>query len=193
MTEKKINARLGILILIVFLVTLSRLVPYLFGIEETFNFSPLAAVALFGGAYFANRINAVLFPLIALWVSNLILDNVFLAQYYDGLALFANWEVYVAILAIIGLAIALLKKVTLPRVIGVSLLASIVFFLVTNFMVWVSSGMYPPTFEGLVECYVLAVPFFKNTLFGDLVFSLILFGAFEWAVSRFPSFQAETA
>lgn len=191
MTEKKINARLGILILIVFLVTLSRLVPYLFGIEETFNFSPLAAVALFGGAYFRNRINAVIFPLIALWVSNLILDNVFLSQYYDGLVLFANWEVYVAVIAIVGLAAMLLKKVTLPLVIGASLLASIVFFLVTNFMVWVSSGMYPPTFEGLVECYTLAVPFFRNTLIGDMVFSLILFGAFEWAVSRFPSFQAE--
>jgi hypothetical protein len=193
MTEKKINARLGILILIVFLVALSRLVPYLLNIEETFNFSPLAAVALFGGAYFTNRINAVLFPLIALWISNLILDNVFLSQYYDGFTLFANWEVYVAIIAIVGLAVSVLKKVTLPRVIGASLLASIAFYLVTNFIVWISSGMFPTTFEGLVECYTLAVPFFRNTLIGDLVFSIIFFGAFEWAVSRFPSFQAETA
>ncbi|MEZ4933659.1 MAG: DUF6580 family putative transport protein [Saprospiraceae bacterium] len=179
MTEKKINARLGILILIVFLVTLSRLVPYLFGIEETFNFSPLAAVALFGGAYFANRINAVLFPLIALWVSNLILDNVFLAQYYDGLALFANWEVYVAILAIIGLGIALLKKVTLPRVIGVSLLASIVSS--WQPILWYGSVLVAcilHTFEGLVECYVLAVPFLKIHCLEIWFFSIILFGAF---------------
>lgn len=192
MTEKKINARLSILILIVFLITLSRLVPYLFNIEETFNFSPLAAVALFGGAYFTNRINAVFFPLIALWISNLILDNVFLAQYYDGFALMANWEVYMAIFAIVGLGVVMLKKVTLPRVIGVSMLASVAFFLVTNFFVWINSGMYPTTFEGLIECYTLAIPFFRNTLVGDMVFSLLLFGAFEWAINRFPSLQAET-
>ena len=81
MTKNKIQARLGILVLIVFVVAFSRLLPYLFGVQETFNFSPLAAIALFGGAYFIKKKNALIFPLIALWVSNLILDNVFLSQY----------------------------------------------------------------------------------------------------------------
>ena len=191
MTEKKIQTHLGILVLILFLVALSRLVPYLLDIEDTFNFSPLAAIALFGGAYFVNRSNAVMFPLLALWVSNLILDNVFLSQYYEGFALFANWEVYIAIIAIVGMAMLVLKKVTLPRVIGASLIASILFFFVTNFVVWINGGLYPPTFSGLIECFTMAIPFFRNTIAGDMVFSLLLFGAFEWAANRYPSLKTE--
>ncbi len=191
MTDKKISARWGILVLIVFLVTLSRLVPYLLDIQETFNFSPLAAIALFGGAYFMKRSSAILFPLLALWISNLVLDNVFLSEYYDGFALFANWEVYLAILAIIGLAFFVLKKVTLPRVIGASLGASILFFLVTNFIAWLN--YYPLTYAGLVECFTLALPFFRNTLTSDLFFSLVLFGSYELAARRYPVLRMENA
>ncbi|HFA51224.1 MAG TPA: hypothetical protein ENJ95_19605 [Bacteroidetes bacterium] len=186
MTERKIKTQWGILALIVFLVTLSRLVPYALGVEETFNFSPLAAVALFGGAYFMDKKKSFLFPLLALWISNLILDNVFLSQYYDGFVLFQNWGVYLAIAAIVGLAFFVLKKVTLLRVVGASLGASVLFFLVTNFVVWMQGTMYPMTFSGLGECFTAAIPFFRNTLMGDMVFSLLLFGAFEWAVKRYP-------
>ena len=192
MTQKKISAQIGILVLIVFMVAFSRLLPYLFGVQETFNFSPLAAVALFGGAYFTNRSSAFIFPLLALWASNLILDNVFLSQYYDGFALFANWEGYLAILGIVGLAMIVLKKVTLPRVIGASLMASIMFFLVTNFFVWLNSGMYPKSIGGLAECFTLAIPFFRNTLTGDMVFSVLLFGLYEMAAFKFPFLKYKT-
>ena len=184
---------MGILVLIVFVVALSRLLPYLFGIEEIFNFSPLAAVALFGGAYFIKKSNALLFPLIALWASNLLLDNIFLSQYYDGFTLFANWEVYVAILGVVGLAFFILKKVTLPRVIGASLLASVLFFLITNFVVWLQGSLYPLTGAGLVECFTMALPFFRNTLMGDLIFSLLLFGAYELAAVKYPFLKWKTA
>ena len=187
MTQKKINAKLGILVLIVFVVALSRLFPYLLGLQETFNFSPLAALALFGGAYFSNRTSAMFFPLLALWISNLLLDNIFLSQYYDGFALFANWEVYMAILGIVGIAFLLLKKVTLPRVIGASLMASLLFFVITNFIVWINSGIYQKTMTGLVECFTLAIPFFRNTLISDMLFSVFLFGAYEMAAIRFPN------
>lgn len=193
MTDKKIQARLGILVLIVFLVAFSRLLPYLFGIEETFNFSPLAAIALFGGAYFIKRSNALIFPLIALWASNLLLNNVFLSQYYDGFTIFANWEVYMAIAAVVGVAFLILKKVTLPRLIGASLLASVLFFLITNFLVWLTSGMYVKSMAGLVECFTMAIPFFRNTLTGDMIFSLSLFGIYELAATRYPLLKAKAA
>ena len=186
MTQKKIKAQFGILVLIVFVVALSRLLPYLLGIQETFNFSPLAAIALFGGAYFTKKSNAFIFPLLALWVSNLLLDNIFLSQYYEGFALFANWEGYIAILCIVSLAFIILKKVTLTSVIGASLLAPILFYIITNFVVWLNSGMYPKTAAGLGECYVLAIPFFWNTLIGDIVFSALLFGTYELAALKFP-------
>ncbi|MEO1258179.1 MAG: DUF6580 family putative transport protein [Bacteroidota bacterium] len=192
MKQKKIQARIGILILIVFAVAFSRLLPYLFGIEEIFNFSPLTAIALFGGAYFVKKKNALIFPLIALWASNLILDNIFLSQYYEGFVLFANWEVYIAILGIVALAFVLLQKVTLTTVIGTSILASLTFFIVTNFIVWLNSGIYPRTFAGLGECFTLAIPFFRNTLVGDLVFSMLLFGAYEYAATKFPFLKLKT-
>ena len=193
MTDKKIQGRFGILVLIVFAVALSRLVPYFLNIEETFNFTPLAAIALFGGAYFMNKSNAIFYPLIALWVSNLIIDNVFLSQYYEGFALFANWEVYVAILAIVGLAMVVLRKVSLPRVVGASIMASVLFFAITNLAVWVTSGLYDFTFNGLVECFTLAIPFFRNTIASDLIFSLLLFGVYEWAAMRYSILKAKTA
>lgn len=193
MTHKKMKAHAGILVLIVFVVALSRLLPYVLGIQETFNFSPLAAIALFGGAYFAQRSSALVFPLLALWLSNLLLDNLFLSQYYEGFVFFANWEVYLAIAAVVGLAMLVLKKVTVTRVIGASLLASLTFFVLTNFVVWASSGLYAKTFSGLVECYTMAIPFFRNTLLGDLVFTAVLFGAFEWAGQKFQALERKLA
>jgi hypothetical protein len=66
-------------------------------------------------------------------------------------------------------------------VLGTALLSSILFFVITNFGVWLTGGgwFYPRTWQGLVECYVMAIPFFRNTLAGDLVFTGVLFGLFE--------------
>jgi hypothetical protein len=66
----------------------------------------------------------------------------------------------------------------------------VLFFTVTNFGTWLTSGMYPPTFSGLVACFVAAVPFFQNTLAGDLVFSALLFGGFALLEQRLPIFRA---
>ena len=77
------------------------------------------------------------------------------------------------------LGIALLKKVTPVRLLGASLGASVIFFIVSNFFVWTSSGLYPLSATGLGACYVAAVPFFWNTLASDLFFVTVLFGAFE--------------
>jgi hypothetical protein len=60
-----------------------------------------------------------------------------------------------------------------------SLVTSSIFFLISNFGVWATQGMYPMTASGLVECYVAAIPFFGNQIAGDLFFSGILFGAYE--------------
>lgn len=191
MTEQTIPARWSILTAIIVLVAISRLIPYALHIEDTFNFSPLAALALFGGAYFLNRGYAMLFPLLALWFSNLLLDNLFLSNYYTGFALFENWEVYVAIIAIVMLAFFVLRKVTVTRVIGASIGASILFFLITNFVVWMKGIHYPMTWAGFMTCYEMAIPFFRNTLLGDLVFSMMLFGTFEWVKSRYPNVVLE--
>jgi hypothetical protein len=63
---------------------------------------------------------------------------------------------------------------------------SVVFFIVSNFGVWLTGTMYPMTFEGLLACFSAAVPFFRNMLFGDLFFAGVLFGAYDYVKVKYP-------
>ena len=78
------------------------------------------------------------------------------------------------------------------RIGGAALASAVLFFVVTNFGVWATSGMYPPTFAGLQACYVAALPFFQNSLAGDLFFAAVLFGGFALAERSLPALR-ETA
>jgi hypothetical protein len=164
---------------------LARLLPH------AYNFTPLGAIALFGMAYFKDKKWALIIPIAALWASDLILNNVMYAAFYDGFAWFTGGFIYIygafAMIAVLGYY--LFKKVTLPRVIGGAFGASVIFFIVSNFGVWLSSPMYPLTLEGLIACYTAAIPFFHNTLAGDLIYCGVLFGGFEYLKSRYPSLQ----
>jgi hypothetical protein len=195
MTEKHLNTRWLILATIVFIAALSRLIPHTFNVAHLFNFSPVGALALFGGAYFGKKYLGFLLPFFALWLSNLLLDNIFFSQYYSGFVWMANWEVYFTFALIVVLGTLMLKKISPLRLIGASLSASVLFFIVTNFFVWAFGEgiMYPLTGEGLLTCYIAAIPFFWNTLAGDLIFVTLLFGAFEWAQRKYPSLVAAKA
>ncbi len=168
---------------------LARLLPH------AYNFTPLGAIALFGAAYFKNKKWALIIPIAALWMSDLILNNVMYAAYYDGFAWFTGgfFYIYGAFAMIVILGYYLLKKVTLPRVIGGAFGASVIFYVVSNFGVWLSSPMYPLTVEGLIACYTAAIPFFHNTLAGNIVYCGVLFGGFEWLRSQYPSVQLVNA
>ena len=186
MKKLQLTNRWLLLSLIIVLVAAFRLLPYLFGFNFLFNFSPIGAMALFGAAYFSRRQMAFAVPFAALWVSNIIIDNVFLSQYYEGFSLFSNWPVYLAFGLIVLLGMAIFKKVTPLRALAGSLSASVVFFIVSNFFVWMEGTMYPMSAEGLMACYVAAIPFFWNTLAGDLFFVAMMFGAFEAIQYRYP-------
>lgn len=165
------------------LAALSRILPH------PYNFTPLGAIALFGAAYFNDKKWAILIPLLAMWSSDLLLNNFFYSSYYEGLTLFtsAMFWVYGSLFIIALLGMKFLKKVTIPRVLGGALSASVIFFIVSNFGTWIASPMYPLTVEGLIACYTAAIPFFHNTLAGDLIYCTTLFGAFEYARYRFPA------
>jgi hypothetical protein len=79
--------------------------------------------------------------------------------------------------SIIG--IGLKNKVKAKNVLRASLLSSVIFYIVTNFGVWLTSGMYEMSVLGLIKCYVLAIPFFRNTLAGDLFYVVMMFGGYE--------------
>lgn len=165
---------------------LSRLLPH------AYNFTPLGAIALFGAAYFPKKKWALIIPLAAYWLSDLILNNTAYASYYDGFAWFSGGFLFLygsmAMIVILGYYI--LQKVSVPRVIGGALGASIIFFVVSNFGVWVSSPTYPLTIEGFIACYTAGIPFFHNTLAGDLIYSGVLFGGYEYLKYKVPELSS---
>jgi len=150
------------LTLIVFVVSL-RLLPH------PANFAPVAAVALFGGAVLPRRL-ALWVPLGAMVVSDLFIG------FYS--MMWMTWGCYL----LVALASShWLRKPSLPRGVALTLLSSLFFFVVTNFAVWLTSGMYAHTWTGFARCYEMALPFFRNTALSDLLYSGMLFGLYALA------------
>lgn len=163
----------GIATLIVF-AALSRLLPHP---PIPWNFTPIESIALFGGATIASRRLAVLIPLGAMALSDLFLGWHNLLPVVYGL---------IALFALAGRFLAGRRSVSWIAAFGFG--SALVFFLTTNFLVWLNSGMYPPTSAGLVECYIAGVPFFGNQLAGVAVYSTLLFGAHAlWLSQRTPA------
>jgi len=148
-------------LILVFITIISRLIPHLP------NFSPLIAVALFSGVYFKNKFS-FLIPLSIYVVSDLILG-------ISDVAIFC-WG---SIVIIHFLGIFLRKRLSFGNIFLFSLLSSSLFFLITNFGVWIV-GWYPPTLRGLLQCYLMALPFFRISLFSTLFYVGILFGGYQY-------------
>lgn len=146
------------------------------------NFAPIGAMALFGGAYFTRKHWAFIIPMIAMLASDLILG-------LHGTMAF----VYGAFALTVLIGFKLRNHVSLASTAGSALGASLIFFIVTNFGVWLTMGMYPMTLSGLIACYTAAIPFFHYTLIGNLVYAGALFGVMEWMKQRYPTLQPARA
>ncbi len=165
----KITPRFWILTLMVFAAAFVRLIPH------PPNFAPIAAMALFGGAYFNKKSFAFAVPLAAMFLTDSIIG------FHSGM-----WIVYLSFALIVVIGMLILKKVSVKNVVLASVTASISFFIITNFGVWAFGTMYPKNIAGLIECYVAAIPFIQNTTIGDLFFSGIMFGVYEFAKTKLP-------
>jgi len=142
------------------------------------NFSPVYALALFGGVYLDKRLSIIL-PVGFMMITDLILGV------YPGIAF--TW-IGMALVALAGWRLR--EKRHFGNILGVSLLASLVFFVVSNLGVWLLGRLYPLNFQGLVDCYVMAVPFFRNTLISTVVYSMLLILGYEIVLSTFVRFGA---
>lgn len=143
---------------------IGRLVPH------PANFTPLGGTALFGGAKLERPWN-YLAPLFILFVTDLIIG-------LHGTMLY----VYASFMISVWLGEQFLRnRPSTLRVASVSLAGSVIFFLISNFGVWVEGILYPKTWQGLIECYVAAVPFFRNTIAGDLIFGVGFFALYQAA------------
>jgi hypothetical protein len=142
----------------------SRLIPHIP------NFSPLVAVSLFSGVYWDKK-HGYLLPLSIYIFSDLLIG-------LHNTVIF-TWS-SIIIIYFLGRHI---KRRNVTSTITYTLASSLLFFIITNFGVWLM-GWYAHTLEGLIECYVLALPFFRTSLLADLVFVGVLFGAYEYFLSK---------
>lgn len=135
------------------------------------NFAPIGAMALFGGAKL-NKKYALIVPLAVMLVSD----------YFIG---FYSWQIMASvygsflIYGLLGLWVR--KNESWLKIGGATLAGSILFFLITNGAVWAFGSMYPHTFGGLIACYAAGLPFWRNTLLGDIFFTAVFFGLYELA------------
>ena len=167
------KARILALVLAICAAAAMRLLPH------PPNFSPIAAMALFSGAYLPKRALAFAAPFGAL-----VLSDALLGGFYPGIG-FVYFSFGLTVL--VGWAIS--KRKT-PLTIGAAAISSsILFFVLTNLGMWLFSGFYPITWDGFVACYLAAIPFFQNTLAGDLFFSALLFGGFALAERFVPALR----
>ena len=136
------------------------------------NFTAIGAIALFGGACFIDKRLSFLVPVSIMLISDLILG------YHIMLS------VYISFIIIVFLGFRLARKRTSMKVINTAIIASIIFFIITNFSVFLTSTLYSKNIIGLIECYTLAIPFFMNTLVANIFYSLLMFYAFSLVKNR---------
>ena len=150
---------------------ISRFLPHLP------NFAPIGALALFGGVYL-NKKYALIIPIIAMIVAD------FFIGFYSPILMAFVYGSFI-IIGLIGLYVK--KHKNLQNVIGATLCGSVIFFLLTNFGMWaiqpyMPQAIYPQTLQGLVQSYTMGLPFFRNTLLGDLFYVGAMFGSVELAI-----------
>lgn len=159
--------------LIVLLAVLSRFIPHVP------NFSPVYGALLFGGAHLKKR-DSIWFPLILLGASDFVLTNLI---YHMSIG-WAELIQLAAFAAIILMGWLLRQKITLRHFSLACLAAPTVFYLISNFGVWLGWHSYPPTWAGLIECYVAAIPFYGYSLASTFLFAGVLFAVQEFYARR---------
>ncbi len=167
------NTSLLWIIVLIFVAVLCRM------LNHPVNFTPLGAMMLFGGVQAKRFKLSILIPFAALFLSDLYLNNFMYHSeqwtwFYKG----APW-VYGAFVLVFLIGRIFQPKLGL-KLAFTAISGSIVFFLVTNFAVWYGSTMYTQDTAGLVQCFVAALPFFQNSIFGDLIYSFAIFGIYEY-------------
>lgn len=172
------NNRFWLITGLIVAVVIFRIIPH------PFNVTPVMAMALFSGAKFQDKKWSIILPLIMMLISDFILSQINNYAMFHDTILF----VYGAIILSTVLGWTLnTEKLNIKKTAGITLLSSLLFFIITNLGVWLFGGLYTLDFSGLATCFTLALPFFKYSILGDIFFVTVLFGGYEWIKSSFPS------
>ena len=174
------NARNLAILTVILFGALMRLVPH------WPNFTPIAATALFGGAYISRRWLSFIIPLAALLFSDMIIG------FHNSM-----WAVYLGFLITVMIGWYIGQKRNAHSIILGSIIASVTFFLITNFAAWLAYPIYTKDFQGLITSYIaglaffndgtLGISFFLNDVIATLFYSGLFFGAFSLAEKKVPA------
>jgi hypothetical protein len=186
MSLQKINTRTIVLVLMIVAAAAMRFVSYKFQILS--NFTPVGAIALFGGAYFTDKWKAYVVVLLTLFASDVVINYLYTSKWvlwYAG----SLW-VYLtfAFMVFIG---SLIKKASFINVWAASLFSVIIHWLVTD-LPWLYGNYYPHTLGGYAQSLTAALPFERNMALGDILFCTLLFGGFELAKSKYTFLRSKT-
>lgn len=189
--ENKSNYRTAVLLLMMLIIIGLRVIaPLSPDFKLIANFSGIGAVALFGGAYFKNTLNAFLLPVLVLFLSDLGLVLTMGKDY----GFYQGWYyTYIAFILMVLVSKLIITKVSVVNVFGASIVAVFIHWIVADFGVWFGSSFYPQTLAGFWACLVAAIPFELKFLYGTLGYSALMFGAFEILKTKYPALSLKNA
>ncbi len=135
-------------------------------VSHIWNFTLLGGAFLFAGAFFQDKKISVLLMLSSMLISD------FIIGFHDQML-----SVYLSYLIIVSLGFFLLPNSSRLRILSFSVLGSLSFYVLTNFAVWYQGELYPLTFDGLINCFTMAIPFYRNQILSDVISSVAIFEA----------------
>jgi|KBSSwiS6_1023812.scaffolds.fasta_scaffold17642_2 hypothetical protein len=190
MSILKFNPHTAALLIFISVIAAIRvIINFNYDISPLANFSPIGAMAIFGGAYFNRKWKAFSFPLLALFISDFILHQTVFEAYSNGF-LYSGWYwVYGAFALMTVTGRWVLTKITINRFLISVLVCVLIHWIVTDLGVWLGSKTYAQNFYGFIACLTNAIPYEWRFLAGTLVYGVILFGLFEWMKRKYPVLQ----
>lgn len=184
MSLKNLNPQFGVLLLFILAAGVIRVV---LGADASMSpvamFTPVGAMALFGGATFQQKWKAYVFPLLALFLSDVVLMQFFQKEFAQGL-LYSGWVWnYASFILIVLAGQLMIKKAAVGNILLASVAAAVIHWLVSDFGVWISGGWdmttnkpYTKDAAGLISCYAQAIPYMRFFLAGTVIYAAIFFG-----------------
>ena len=191
MSQPKSNQK-GLIFLIVALGIFSRFLPH------PPNVTAVAAASLFAGALLNSRVLAIILPLAMMFISDFAINNTYMRSFFPdvtGLVLWSDYMlwVYLGLGASVLIGSFMLKNRSYGKMAGASVLASLVFWILSNFGVLIQPAGYPETLSGALACYAAALPFLVFSLAGNLVFTFVIFGIYDFVNERSTKSQGSIA
>jgi hypothetical protein len=190
MSISKINPRYTMLLVVILVVAAIRIVTNI-GPEmgPLTTFTPIGAMALFGGAYFNGRLKPFVLPLLTLFVSDVIL-SLTVYKHYDMGFLYMGWYwTYIAFILMALVGKLMIRKVTVLNALMATFACVLIHWVVSDFGVWLGGNMYTRDFAGWQLCMIAAMPYEFWFMAGTIVYSALMFGTFEWLQNQYPKLQ----